>query len=184
MALEIKHNIIGSIDGSYIIIQATNPQSDYVDEGIDIDNDIYILEIERLYLPDEESFYAYVIDPGGSEGKQFLTTGLKLYPSDFGISNSNAFIDGKYTTWVTVYVDVAEGDYTSKAESVLYGITEQKSLKYIFDTDWKSIYRDISIYFDNSLKIKSWLSNIKYANDFNLISEGERILKSLQKALS
>ena len=34
MALTINHTITGSIDGSYIILKATNPKSDYIDEGL------------------------------------------------------------------------------------------------------------------------------------------------------
>ena len=176
MALTINYKITGSIDGSYINIQATNPESDYIDEGISIDGDLDSIDLDLTI----NNQLMPTVQFSQEDSLLILTSGLKVYPTTFGIES---FDDGIYYGSYTAIVSAALGTYLSESTIVLYGITEQSALKFIFDTDWKNSYKDINIYFDNSLKVKSWLNNIKLSNDADLPNEGYRILKSLQKAI-
>ena len=176
MALTTSHKITGSINGSYIIFEDTTLASDYVAEGIDTSTDVTSVDI-TITLETVD----YVFNSTQIQAQSFVDSDLKLTPADFGLST---FEDNLYDVSIILNVTSGLGSYTSTSSTVLYGIVEQSALAYILNTDWKAVYRDITIYFDNSLKIKSWLNSIKLSNEFNLPSEGYRILKSLQKALS
>lgn len=174
MALTINHSITGAIDGSYFVLKATNDMSDYTDNGIDIDTDSESLDLDVSY--NGTSIGSISLDAANTV--LFLSSGVKIYPSSFSLTT---FSDGLYSTTVTTTISSVE--YESSDESILYGIVEASAIKYIFNTDWKNSYKDINIYFDNSIKIKSWLNNIKLANDNDLPNEGSRILTSLQRAI-
>ena len=178
------HTIDGGLGGSYLILKDMTPDSLYIENGVDIINDTFILG-ELIITDSEEVQHTVQFDYSDFLDSRGLS-GLKIDSSDFSPSLPS-IADGRYTSVYNTSFSQNGGEttdeYLSELDSVLYGNTTASVIQLIMDSNWKTSYGDRTANSSNSIKVKSWYDSVVMANNTGLISEAERILIALQRIL-
>ena len=172
------HKIIEAPDGKSFTFWDLTTDQEYIDMGIDIDNDVhsFVLTMDKYANPTPAPIE---VDITADWMDSRTANGLIISATEFGVERFN---DEVYSIQ-SILRELPDGtnEYIAQTDQPFYAMVKNEIMRKAISAGWKASLGPGNIYVRNEIRMQNWLANLEYADELNMPLEAQRILTALLK---